>query len=72
MAPDSFGSFLGCSLEHGGHAVTALPKSSFKGNLASWQHTILPGHDSGHFSYARNLLFFLKGQLLGLLPELGH
>lgn len=71
--PDSFGSCFGHCLEHTGHAVPALPKSLyFKGNRHPWQYAILPGHYSGHASYALHLLYLLNGQLLRLKPRLRH
>ena len=67
MAPDSFGSCLGCCLEHTGHAITALTESLyFKGSPASLAICHPPGHFSVPSSYAP------KGQLLGLISGLGH
>lgn len=57
---------------HIGHFVIALTKSLyFKGNLISLAVCHPPGHCGGHSSYAFNL-YLLKGQLLGLVPKLGH
>ena len=62
MAPVSFSSCLGPCLEHTGHDVYTLIKLLyFKGNTASLVTCIPP-----------NLLYLLKGQLLGLAPEQGH
>lgn len=51
MAPDSFGSGLGCCLKHKGN-VTALNMALHsKGNQRPWQYIISPGHCSDHSMY---------------------
>ena len=69
MALAFLGSCLGHCLEHTGHAFTALTKSLyFKGS--PWLYAIPPQHCGGRSFRAPNLLYLLKGQLLGFLPEL--
>lgn len=73
MAPESSGSCLGHCLEFRGYAVTALTKSLyFEGNLASLAIYPPPWVLLWHFFDAPNLLYVLKGQLLGLIPKLGR
>ena len=74
MAPDYFGSCLGYFLRAHKTAVTVLDKLLyFKGNLASLA-LCRPTQTLwwAPFFFALNLLYLLKGQWLGLVPQLGH